>query len=192
VALKPVAVAAIDGGSATTTTVKRSARRSRGDVVAPAHRRPDLQHADRRHAAKPGDYAADLALALNTTMRNAARYTAIADGARITIVDRLGGVFETRLDAGNISRYEATPTSSSTTTCPAVDTDASNGINDLTTQLRALYGFNDLTVTEVRNSGDVTYTVSFVRSQAGINFQQMQPVGEASAGLLPSPNARWR
>src|SRR6185369_5741374 len=72
---------------------------------------------------------------------------------------------------------------------PAVDTDASNGINDLTTQLRALYGFNDLTVTEVRNSGDVTYTVSFVRSQAGINFQQMQPVGEASAGLLPSPNA---
>jgi hypothetical protein len=99
------------------------------------------------------------------------------------VVDRQGGVFETRLDAGNIARYEG-----------HADIQLDYGLDaaGMQAELTRLYGFatGELKVDIARNDGDVTYTVSFVREQAGIDFEQIVPVGDAqSSGLLPSPNA---
>jgi Ca2+-binding RTX toxin-like protein len=55
-------------------------------------------------------------------------------------------------------------------------------------RLGQLYGFTDIEVTETRTVEDVTYVVSFVRSQAGINFAQLEWDGDRS-GLTPNPNA---
>src|SRR6185295_19644598 len=81
--------------------------------------------------------AADLAQQLNDDNVNASRYTALVDGTRITIVDREGGSFETRLDAGNISRYEG-----------HADIQLAYTLDEagMAKALRALYGFgvNDL------------------------------------------------
>ena len=188
VGLKPVAEAAIDGGSATTTLVDLIGTPKAGDFW--RLRIGDLMYSvEIVGTMSLAQIAADLAAQLNGDNVNAGRYTALVEGARIIIVDREGGVFDTRVDAGNISRYEGYAEIVLDYDLPAVDTDASDGIDDLTTQLKALYGFDGITVSEVRNDGDVTYTVSFVRDQAGIDFQQTQPVGNAAAGLLPSPNA---
>jgi Ca2+-binding RTX toxin-like protein len=183
VALKPVAQAAIDGGSATTTVVDLIGTPEQDEVWR-------LRVGNLIYSITIGStpqtlaqLASAFASQLNTDATpGAARYTALVDGTRIIIVDREGGVFDTRIDAGNISRYEG-----------HADIQLEYGLSesDMEDELRELYGFaaNDLMVTAVTADGATTYTVSFVRGEAGVDFQQIQPVGEASAGLLPSPNA---
>ncbi len=107
VALKPVAQAAIDGGSATTTLVDLIGTPQSGDVW--RLRVGDLAFSVTIDATVHtlALIAANLAAQLNGSANPAAaRYTAIADGERIVLIDRQGGVFDTHLDAGNITRSE--------------------------------------------------------------------------------------
>ncbi|MBK8118776.1 MAG: hypothetical protein IPK39_05800 [Sulfuritalea sp.] len=193
VSLVPVAEAAINGGGATTTLVKLVGtpqanelwRLRIGDVADDVVR-------DLRYEVELGDSVAGVTLAnlaqfttaLAWKLNNdpaAARYTAIADGTRIAIVDRNGGAFETRLESGAISRREG---------YADITLDYSLSATQMQAQLRALYGFDDLVVEAARNSGDVTYTVTFVRNQAGIDQQQIRWTETAQrTGLVPNPDA---
>jgi Ca2+-binding RTX toxin-like protein len=191
VVLVPVAQSAIDGGSATTTTVDlvgtpqaNEPWRLRigdllyevklGDIVG------GVTLGDANNAITLAEFAAALASKLNTDPA-AARYTALADGARIIIVDRQGGIFDTRLESGTITRAEG-----------YADIQLDYGLDaaQLQARLQALYGFDGIAVTESRNAGDVTYTISFVRDQAGVDLPQIAWVETTqTTGLLPSPNA---
>ncbi|MBV5331451.1 hypothetical protein JZU69_03450, partial [bacterium] len=109
---------------------------------------------------------------------SAARYTATADGSRLIIVDRQGGIFASRIDAGTISRIEGHAD---------IVLDYALTATQMQSRLQSLYGFDDIVVGESRNAGDVTYTVTFVLDQAGKNQQQI--MWTETSGLLPSPNA---
>ncbi|MFA5123470.1 FG-GAP-like repeat-containing protein, partial [Zavarzinia sp.] len=196
VSLVTVAAAAIDGGSATTTLVDLI-----GTPVAGELWRLRIDNAlDDEHlrygitiAGTPqtlSELASAFAALINADDPAAARYTVLVADARIIIVDRDGGPFDIRLEAGKVTRAEGYADVELDYSLPAVDTDASDGIDDVTTRLRALYGSDDIVVTEARNAGDVTYTISFVREQAGIDKQQIRWTETAqTTGLVPSPNA---
>jgi Ca2+-binding RTX toxin-like protein len=180
VTLKTVAEAAIDGGSATTTLLDLS-----GNPVAGENwtlRIDDLAF-DVAVSSTPEtlEQIATLLVGLVNNSVDAARYTAIADGTRIIIVDREGAIFDTRLDSGSITRTEG---------YADIVLDYALTAEQMQERLQALYGFDDLLVTASRDSGNVTYTITFVLNEAGKDFQQIRWTEDAqTTGLVPSPEA---
>ena len=111
------------------------------------------------------------------------RYVALAEGANVYLVDRQAGIFDTTLQSGNITHSAG-----------HADIVLSYTLNaaDLQRNLVELYGYgkDDIRVDEARANGNVTYTVSFVNAQAGIDQAQIRWAETASnSGLLPSPDA---
>ncbi|MBL8480151.1 MAG: hypothetical protein JNK59_12670, partial [Sterolibacteriaceae bacterium] len=201
VVLVPVAQSAIDGGSATTTMVDLIGtplagepwRLRIGELMYEV-KLGDLVNlvtlGDADNAVTLAEFAAALAWKLNADSAAArtldpegaaARYTAFADGARIIVVDREGGIFETLLEAGTITRAKG---------YADIQLDYNLDAAQMQARLQALYGFDDVSVAESRNDGDVSYTISFVRDEAGVDLPQIAWVETAqTTGLLPSPNA---
>src|SRR5690606_32939877 len=137
--LVTVAAAQVDGGSATTTMVDLIGSPVAGEIWR-------LRIGELRWELVVGatiegivvDTTAEIAAALAAMLNAdaaAVRYTALADGARIVIVDRLGGVFETLLQAGDVTRAEG---------YADIQLDYELGADELQAKLRALYGFDDL------------------------------------------------
>jgi hypothetical protein len=195
--LVPVAVTAIDAGGATTTLVNligtpaanETWRLRINDVHNGLPR--ELSYAVQRGDVVNGvtlNTAADFATALGYLVANdaaAARYTALVDGSRVILIDRLGQIFTTRLQAGAITRSEGT--ADIALEFPLAGLTDAQAAAQLQTQLVALYGFDDLDVSAVRGTGDITFTVRFVRDQAGLDKDPIRAV--SSTGLVPSPNA---
>ena len=195
--LVPVAVTRIDAGGATTTLVNLIGTPAAGEVwrlrINDVHNglARELSYAVQRGAVVHGvtlNSAADFAAALAYLVGNdaaAERYTALVDGSRIILIDRLGQVFSTRLQAGAITRSEGRA-DIALEFPPAALTDA-QAAAQLQAQLTALYGFDVLDVSAVRGSGDITFTVRFVRDQAGLDKDPIRAV--SASGLVPNPNA---
>jgi len=195
--LVAVAEAAIDAGAATTTLVNLIGTPLANQLW--RLRIADTQDGvarDLRYEVKLGDVVnfvtlatlADFATALAWKLNNDAtttRYTALSDGTRVIIIDRLGKIFETRLQSGAISRSAGS--ADITLDYPQAEATSAAVALAMRDQLRALYGFNDLEVEAERGTGDLTYTVTFVRDQSGKNKDPIRVVD--SAGLVPNPNA---
>src|SRR6185436_10139984 len=109
--------------------------------------------------------AATLASMINADDLHGLRYTAIAVGTKLFIVDRKGGSFETRLETGLVTRAEG-----------YAEVEMAYGLSatDFETRLKALYGFDGIKVESSVENGATTYTITFVRQQAGIDYQQIE------------------
>jgi Ca2+-binding RTX toxin-like protein len=184
--LVPVAQAAINNGAATTTLVNlvgtpaaNEIWRLRLDALPPLEVK--LGDTVNGHVlANLADFATALAWLVNASA-DAANFSALADGTRIIIVNRLGKVFDTRLESGTITRREG---------FADVTLDYALKDTELQQQLSKLYGFDGIAVTEVRTKTDVNYRIEFVREQAGINQQPLHWTESAlTSSLLPSPDA---
>ncbi|GAF85233.1 unnamed protein product, partial [marine sediment metagenome] len=184
--LAPIGTAEIDETSATTTLAALSGTPNNGDVW--KVRFGGLSYSVSVTTAPITDntlaeIAQDLADAINNdTNPDAARYTATVEGETLVIIDRQGGDFVTRLEAQNVTR--------SGDGYALVTLDYSLNAEQLQERLQALYGFEGISVEESRAPRDVTYTITFFRDQAGIDFDQIEwDETRETTGLIPSPGA---
>ena len=131
--------------------------------------------------------AAALAASINATAdanfpaaANAA-FTASAEGSLLVITNRGGAAFMTEIDAQSVSRGDGYALGTFNYNMTAAEVQS---------RLQALYGFDGITVTASRTANDATYVITFVREQAGINFEQIE-WGESreTTGLIPRANS---
>ncbi len=131
-----------------------------------------------------GDTLADIAAALVDAINasiEAADFTAIAAGDSLMIVNRIGEAFTTTLKAQFVTRGDG---------YAMVTVDYDMGDDALRSRLQSLYGFEGIRVAEGRTAGNVTYTISFVDGQAGIDFDQIEwAETREETGLIPGRGA---
>ena len=83
----------------------------------------------------------------------------------------------------------------------AIQLDYSMSASDVAAALRAAYGFNEISVSEYRTPTDVTYTISFTGTHAGIDYGQISwagvwtltaPAAPATISAPGTASGRWR
>jgi len=192
--LAPIGTAEIDETMATTTLATLSGTPETGDVWkvrfdgltytvtldAPTIAVIDI---DGTPGVSTAEIATALAAAINADTSTASEnYLATTDGAILIIVNREGNEFVTLLEAQNVTR--------SGDGYALVTLDYSLDAEQLQERLQALYGFEGINVEESRAPRDVTYTITFFRNQAGIDFDQIEwNETRQTTGLIPSPGA---
>jgi subtilisin-like proprotein convertase family protein len=105
-------------------------------------------------------------------------FTAWTEGTLLVITNRAGNAFETSLLAQDVTRLAG---EAFTTLEYGLSAD------EVEKRLRILYGLEDIEVTARIGVGNITYSIKFVRDQAGIDFEQIiWNETQNTTGLLPS------
>ena len=108
-------------------------------------------------------------------------FSAWVEGDTLVIVNRADEAFDVLTQAQSVTRMVGKAYTSLEYDLSAADVER---------RLQILYGFDDISVEKTRGQGNVTYIVTFVREQAGIDQPEIEwDESRLDTGLIPSPNA---
>jgi Ca2+-binding RTX toxin-like protein/phage tail sheath gpL-like len=131
-----------------------------------------------------GDSLSDIAAALAAQINADAAttdFTAVSDGNRLAIVNRAGDIFTTELEAQHVTRGQGYAT---------VNLDYELSAAEVQSRLQILYGIDGIRVVESRENNNVTYRVSYIGEQAGIDYDALEWAEDReNSGLIASEGA---